>query len=106
MYLWFGEHDPAAIAAWGKTLDGFAALKPAMVVAGHAKPGLPNDTSGLDFSRKYIAAWPGLVAASKDSADLRTRVQKAFPDAVDVLGDFLLGNSSKVAKGEEAAWQE
>lgn len=106
MHLWFGEHDAAGIAAWGKSLDGFAALKPDMVVAGHARPGMANDASGLDFSRRYIAAWPGLVAASKDSADLRARVQKAFPGAVDVLGDFLLGNSSRVAKGEQPAWQE
>lgn len=106
MYLWMGEHDAAAIAGWGKALYQLAALEPVMVVPGHSKPGLPNDASGLDFSRKYIAEWPKLVAASKDSAELRARVQKAFPDAVDVLGDFLLGNSSKVAKGEQPAWQE
>lgn len=106
MYLWFGEHDAAAIAGWGKSIEELAALKPVMVVAGHSKPGMPNDASGLDYSRRYIAAWPKLVAASKDSADLRARVQKAFPDSVDVLGDFLLGNSSKVATGEQAAWQE
>lgn len=106
MYLWFGEHDPKAIAAWGKSLDGLAALHPAMIVPGHSRPGLPNDASGLDFSRRYIAEWPKLVAASKDSADLRARVKAAFPDAIDVLGDFLLDNSSKVAMGEEAPWQE
>jgi glyoxylase-like metal-dependent hydrolase (beta-lactamase superfamily II) len=106
MYLWFGEHDPAAIQAWGKSIEQLAALEPVMVVAGHSKPGSPNDTSGLDYSRRYIAAWPRLVAASKDSAELRASVQKAFPNSVDVLGDFLLGNSSRVAKGEQAAWQE
>lgn len=106
MYLWMGEHDAAGIAAWGKALDQLAALGPVTVVPGHSKPGLANDSSGLDFSRKYIAEWPKLVAAAKDSADLRARVQKAFPDAVDVLGDFLLGNSSRVAKGEQAAWTE
>jgi glyoxylase-like metal-dependent hydrolase (beta-lactamase superfamily II) len=106
MYLWFGEHDAAAVAAWGQSIEQLAALKPVIVVAGHSKPGLPNDASGLDYSRRYIAAWPNLVAASKDSAELRARVQKAFPNSVDVLGDFLLGNSSKVAKGEQAAWQE
>jgi glyoxylase-like metal-dependent hydrolase (beta-lactamase superfamily II) len=106
MYLWFGEHDPAAIEAWGKSIEQLAALEPAMVVAGHSKPGSPNDASGLDYSRRYIAAWPRLVAASKDSAELRASVQKAFPNSVDVLGDFLLGNSSRVAKGEQAAWQE
>ncbi len=106
MYLWMGEHDAAAIAAWGEANDGFIALKPEIVVAGHDKPGTPNDASGLEFTRRYIAEWPKLVAASKDSADLRARVKRAFPDAVDVLGDFLLGNSSRVAKGEQAAWQE
>ena len=106
MFLWFGEHDAAAIAAWGKANDSFIALKPDLVVAGHAKPGLGNDPAALEFTRRYIAEWPKLVAASKDAADLRARVVKAFPEAVDVLGDFLLGNSSRVAKGEQAAWTE
>ncbi|MFM9851176.1 MAG: MBL fold metallo-hydrolase [Sphingomonadaceae bacterium] len=106
MYLWFGEHDAAGVAAWGKAIEQLAALKPVLVVAGHSKPGLPNDASGLDYSRRYIAMWPKLVAASKNSVDLRARVQKAFPASIDVLGDFLLGNSSKVAMGEQAAWQE
>lgn len=106
MYLWFGEHDPKAIAAWGKSLDTLAALNPEIVVAGHSKPGLPDDISGIRFSQKYIAEWPKLVAGAKNSADLRARIKVAYPDAVDVLGDFLLGNSSAVAKGEAAAWQE
>ena len=106
VYLWMGEHDAAAIAGWAKTTESFVALKPQVVVAGHAKPGLPDDAAGLEFTRRYLAAWPGLVGASKNSADLRARVQKAFPDAVDVLGDFLLGNASRVAMGEQAAWTE
>ena len=106
MYLWFGEHDPKAIAAWGKSLEILAALQPDLVVAGHAKPGLPDDISGIRFSQRYIADWPKLVAASRDSQDLRARIRAAYPEAVDVLGDFLLGNSSTVAKGEAPAWQE
>lgn len=106
MFLWFGEHDPKAIADWGKAVEELAALKPVIVVAGHSKPGLPNDASGLDYSRRYIAAWPGLVAASKDSKDLTARTLKAFPNSVDVLGDFLIGNSTRVAKGEQPAWVE
>lgn len=106
MFLWFGEHDPKAVAAWGKSLDQLAALAPEIVVAGHAKPGLPDDMSGLQFSRAYIAQWPKLVASARDGNDLRARTKAAFPDAVDVLGDFLLGNSVAVAKGEAPAWQE
>lgn len=106
MFLWFGEHSPAEIAAWDKSLAEFEALKPAIVVAGHAKPGLPNDASGIAFSRKYIAAWPKLVAASRDSKDLQARVRAAFPDAIDILDGFLLVNSSEVAKGEQPRWTE
>ena len=106
MYLWFGEHDAASIAAWDRALADLQALNPEVVVAGHNKPGLPNDASGIAFSRAYIAAWPGLVAASRDSKDLQARVRAAFPDAIDVLDGFLLVNSSQVAKGEQPRWEE
>lgn len=106
MYLWFGEHDAKGIADWGKSLDQLAALKPEIVVAGHSKPGLPNDMSGITFSQRYIADWPKMVAASKTSGELQSKVKATYPDAIDVLGDFLLGNSSRVAKGEQPAWQE
>jgi glyoxylase-like metal-dependent hydrolase (beta-lactamase superfamily II) len=106
MFLWFGEHDAKAVAAWGQAIDALAALKPEIVVAGHSKPGLPNDASGLSYSKRYITDWPGHVAATKNAADLSSRVKKAFPQSIDVLGDFLLGNSARVAKGEQAAWTE
>ncbi len=106
MFLWFGEHGAEEIAAWGEALAQLDALNPEVVVAGHNRPGLPNDASGIAFSRRYIAAWPGLVAASKDSKDLQTRVRAAFPDAIDVLDGFLLVNSSEVAKGEQPRWTE
>lgn len=106
MFMWFGEHEPADIAAWGRSIETLAALDPAIVVAGHARPGLPNDATGLAFSRRYIAAWPGLVAASSDSRDLQRRVAQAFPDAIDVLDGFILVNSSEVAMGEQPKWEE
>ncbi len=106
MYLWFGEHEPTEIAAWGESLDQLAALEPEIVVAGHARPGLPNDASGLDFSRRYIAAWPDLVAQARDSDHLQQLVAEAFPDAIDVLDGFLLVNSTEVAMGEQEPWEE
>jgi len=106
MFLWFGEHGPVEIAAWDAALAQLAALEPELVVAGHNRPGQPNDASGIAFSRRYIAAWPGLVAASKDSKDLQARVRAAFPGAIDVLDGFLLVNSSQVAMGEQPRWEE
>lgn len=106
VFLWFAETDPAAIVAWGRALDKMMALKPDLVVSGHAKPGKGNDGTALAFTRRYIDEWPKLVAASKDSKDLQARVRKAFPESVDVLGGFLLVNSTEVAMGEQKIWDE
>jgi glyoxylase-like metal-dependent hydrolase (beta-lactamase superfamily II) len=106
MFLWFGEHGPAERAGWAAALDRLAALKPAMVVAGHSKPGLANDASGIAFSRNYIDAWNKAAASAKDSADLRARIRRQYPQAVDVLDNFLLDNSSKVTMGEQPRWEE
>jgi glyoxylase-like metal-dependent hydrolase (beta-lactamase superfamily II) len=106
MHLWLGELGPDEIAAWGRALVDLAALDPEIVVAGHNRPGLPNDITGIEFTRAYIAAWPRLVAASKDSKDLQARVQAEFPGAIDVLDGFILVNSSEVAKGEQPRWEE
>lgn len=106
LHMWFGEHDAAAIAAWGQSVEKLAALDPKIVVAGHDAEGMPNDVSSIAFSRDYIAFWPTAVKASKDSADLRRRITARFPKAGDVLGDFLLGNSSRVAMGEQPKWEE
>ena len=106
VFLWLGEHRPENVQAWKQALDTLAALQPDMVVAGHAKPGLPNDASGIAFSRAYLEAWPKLVALAKDLPDLQARVKAAFPDAIDVLNDFILPNSADVAKGVQPVWTE
>jgi glyoxylase-like metal-dependent hydrolase (beta-lactamase superfamily II) len=106
MFLWLGEHGPAERAGWAAALDRMAALNPTMVVAGHSKPGLPNDASGILFSRRYLAVWDKAAAGAKNSADLRARIRRQYPQAVDVLDNFLLDNSSKVTMGEQPRWEE
>jgi len=106
MHLWLGEQDAAEIAAWGRSLDQIVALKPELVVAGHAAEGLPNDDSAITFTKGYIDYWPVAVKASKNSANMQARIKARYPKAQDVLGDFLLGNSSRVAMGEQPKWVE
>jgi glyoxylase-like metal-dependent hydrolase (beta-lactamase superfamily II) len=106
MFLWFGEHDAAAIAAWGEAIDDLAALNPTLVVAGHSKPGLPNDASSLAYSRGYINFWLREMRRARNSEDLRRRVNAAYPNSIDALGDFLLGNSSRVSMREMPRWEE
>ena len=106
MYLWFGEHGRKEIRDWGKAIDELAALNAELVVAGHSKPGLANDPSSLAYSRGYIDFWLEASRKAKNSEDLRAMIMEQYPDSIDVLGDFLLGNSSKVTMGEEPRWTE
>jgi glyoxylase-like metal-dependent hydrolase (beta-lactamase superfamily II) len=78
MFLWLGEHREPQYAGWLKSLDEIEALHPITVVAGR----------------------------SKTSAQLAAALHAAYPDAIDVANDFLVGVSSQVATGEIAPWDE
>ncbi len=106
MYLWLGEHGRKETREWGKAVDDLAALEPEIVVPGHAKPGMPNDASSLAYTGGFIEFWLDATRKAKNSEELRAMVIEQYPDSIDVLGDFLLGNSSKVAMGEEPRWEE
>ncbi len=106
VFLWLGEHTPDAVTAWRQSMDTLEELEPDIVVAGHAKPGLADDASGIAFTYRYLDAWPQLVAQAEDSQDLQRRVRAAFPEAIDVLDDFILPNSADVAMGEQEPWEE
>jgi glyoxylase-like metal-dependent hydrolase (beta-lactamase superfamily II) len=106
MHLWFGESTRDARLAWRKSVDQLAGLGATTVVAGHKKPGLPDDTTPFAYTRNYLDTFERAASKTKNAADLATEMRKAFPQTIDVMGDFLLGTSSKVAKGETPIWQE
>jgi glyoxylase-like metal-dependent hydrolase (beta-lactamase superfamily II) len=106
MHLWLGESTPEARRAWARSVDQLSRLGATMVVAGHKKPGLPDDASALAYTRKYLDTFERAVAKSKNSKELAAAIHAAFPDTIDVLGNFLLPNSSQVAMGEMPIWQE
>jgi glyoxylase-like metal-dependent hydrolase (beta-lactamase superfamily II) len=106
MHLWLGESLEPARLAWAKSLEKLAALGATRVVAGHKKPGLPDDASSIAYTQRYLRVFEEAVAATKTSEELSRRIRAAFPQTIDVFGDFLLGTSSKVAKGEIPPWQE
>lgn len=106
VHLWLGEHDMDRVAAWAHSIETLSALEPEIVVAGHARPGLRDDASGLAFTADYLEAWPDLVANALDSDDLQRLVRAAYPTTIDVLDDFILVNSTEVAMGEQPIWTE
>jgi glyoxylase-like metal-dependent hydrolase (beta-lactamase superfamily II) len=106
MHLWLGESLAPERKAWAASVERLAALGATRVVAGHKKPGLPDDASAMGYTRDYLARFEKAVGESKTSAQLREKVNAAFPATIDWNGDFLLGNSSRVAMGEDPPWQE
>lgn len=106
MHLWLGESLPPARTAWSQSVDKLARLGATTVVAGHKKPGLPDDVSAIDFTRKYLVEFEKAVPSSKTAAQLAARMREKFPNTIDALDDFILTNSSKVAMGEMPPWQE
>jgi glyoxylase-like metal-dependent hydrolase (beta-lactamase superfamily II) len=106
MHLWLGETLKPARLAWAKSVEQLESLGATRVVAGHKKPGLPDDASSIAYTRRYLQVFEQSVGSSKTSAELSKKIQAAFPNTIDVFGDFLLGNSTKVALGEMPPWQE
>jgi glyoxylase-like metal-dependent hydrolase (beta-lactamase superfamily II) len=106
MHLWLGESTKDARLDWARSVDRLGQLGAKLVVAGHKKPGLPDDASGLAYTKKYLDVFEKAVAKSKSSAELSAAIRSAFPQTIDVFDNFLLDNSSKVAMGEMPLWQE
>ena len=106
IHLWFGESLAQQRRAWLDSIDGLIALNPVTVVAGHKVPGLPDDSQALNFTRSYLVAFEKAVGRAKNSAELIAAMRAEFPDTQDVIDDFILVTSSKVAMGEITPWQE
>lgn len=106
VYVWLGEHGPAQYDAWLKTLDQLEALNPVKVVAGHTKPGLPDDSMSIGWTRAYIKAFAEARSRSKTSKELAAIMAAKYPNATEVYGGFLLGISSQVGAGEIPPWDE
>jgi glyoxylase-like metal-dependent hydrolase (beta-lactamase superfamily II) len=106
VHVWLGEHTPERYTAWLAVLDRLDALKPVTVVAGHRHPGTPDDNGSIDWTRRYIKTFVAARANSHSAAELSAAMMKAYPDATEVYGGFLLGTSSKVGAGEIPPWDE
>jgi len=78
-HVYFGVPKDKAREDWMKTLDQIAALKPSLIIAGHQGPGATQNLAAIEFMKKYIADWDANVAASKNAAEMRTRVLKQYP---------------------------
>jgi glyoxylase-like metal-dependent hydrolase (beta-lactamase superfamily II) len=86
VHAWTAETNPAQRAAWRKTLDQLAALKPVTVIAGHKDPKLKDDAAGIEATRSYLEAFDAAVASSKTSAEVQRKIKAKYPEAqLDII---------------------
>jgi glyoxylase-like metal-dependent hydrolase (beta-lactamase superfamily II) len=83
--------------AWLAQLDELLALKPAIVVPGHAAAGAAQDESAIRYTRDYLVRFEQELARTQDAAALIAAMKQAYPNAG--LG-IALDIGAKVNKGE------
>jgi glyoxylase-like metal-dependent hydrolase (beta-lactamase superfamily II) len=86
VHAWTAETNPAQRAAWRKSLDQLAALKPTTVIAGHKDPKLKDDAGAIEATRGYLEAFDAAVASSKTSAEVQSKIKAKYPEAqLDII---------------------
>ncbi len=107
VFVFLGEHQPAQYDDWLNSLDRLEALRPGRVVAGHSKPGLPDDSFAIDWTRRYLQAFKAASQTATSSKQMAAALHTAYPHAVGFPGtDFLVELSVQVATGEIEPWNE
>jgi glyoxylase-like metal-dependent hydrolase (beta-lactamase superfamily II) len=106
MFVWLGEHTPDRYADWLTALDRLEAMGPLRIVAGHTRPGLTDDNTGIEWTRTYISYMAEAAQQAHSAVELQDMVRTRFPEATDVYGCFLLCTSAQVAMGEIEPWDE
>ena len=107
VFLFLGEHRPPQYDDWLDSLDRLQALRPMRVIAGHSKPGLPDDNFAIDWSRRYLHIFKTAASEAKSSQEMAELLRSAYPNAVGFPGtDFLVDVPAQVATGEIEPWNE
>ena len=98
LHVWTADtQTPARREAWLKQLDEMQSLRPAVVVAGHMKPGSALDDSSIRFTSGYIKTFLQQASQAGDSGALIAEMRRLYPQAK--LG-VALDIGAKVIKGE------
>ncbi len=77
--VYVGDTTPESRKNWIADLDRLAALKPAMVVAGHKKPGAPDSPSTIPETKRYLQDFDRLQKTAKSDQELFDQMTKLYP---------------------------
>jgi glyoxylase-like metal-dependent hydrolase (beta-lactamase superfamily II) len=89
---------------WVKDIERIAKMDADVIIPGHQKPGMPFDTSSMEFTRDYVIATEEVLAETNDVANFYYAMVKRFPDANLFISNEM--NSQVFKGGMDWNWRE
>jgi hypothetical protein len=74
-----GDTTPESRKNWIAALDRLAARNPAMVVAGHKKPGAPDSPSTIQDTKRYLQDFDRLQKSATSDQELFDQMTELYP---------------------------
>ncbi len=78
-HMYVGDTTPESRKNWVAALDRLAALKPAIVVAGHKKPGAPDSPSAIEDTKQYLLDFDRLRQSTASDKELFDHMTRLYP---------------------------
>jgi hypothetical protein len=78
--MYVGGTTPESRKNWvAAALDRLAALKPAIVVAGHKKPGAPDSPSAIQDTKRYLQDFDRIQKTATSDPELFDQMTELYP---------------------------
>jgi glyoxylase-like metal-dependent hydrolase (beta-lactamase superfamily II) len=77
--MYVGDTTPESRKNWIAALDRLAALNPAIVVAGHKKPGAPDSPSTIQDTKRYLQDFDRPQKAAASDQELFDQMTELYP---------------------------
>jgi glyoxylase-like metal-dependent hydrolase (beta-lactamase superfamily II) len=90
-HMYVGDTTPESRKNWIAALDRLAALKPAIVVAGHKKPGAPDSPSAIEDTKRYLLDFDRLKQTTASDEELFDQMTERYPHWVANQSWLLFG---------------
>jgi glyoxylase-like metal-dependent hydrolase (beta-lactamase superfamily II) len=80
--MYVGDTTPESRKNWIADLDRLAALNPAIVVAGHKKPGAPDSPCAIQETKRYLEDFDRVQKVATSDQDLFDQMTALYPNWV------------------------
>jgi glyoxylase-like metal-dependent hydrolase (beta-lactamase superfamily II) len=77
--IYVGDTTPESRSNWIAALDRLAALNPAIVVAGHKKPGAPDSPSTIQDTKRYLQDFDRARQSATSDQELFDQMTALYP---------------------------